>query len=263
MEMKERIKRIQEFLGVEADGLIGPATITAAERRIGLLPKPPRRGAPPEVPEGNHLQVSKAAIDAIVFFEVSSEAFYNQRLQRPTWPGAASGVTIGIGYDLGHTPRSEIEADWKGLIGDTDLLRLKGLQGIKGEDAKGATRGVRDIKVPFEAARTVFATKTLPRYAERTRRTWPGVEKLPADAQGALLSLVFNRGTKLTGSTRTEMAAIKPLVAAADLNGIAGEILAMRRLWPNLRGLLKRREREAELVKGSRRSYKPEELVLI
>jgi hypothetical protein len=46
--------------------------------------------------------ISQAAFDMIVEFEVSGEAAYDKRYRQPTRPGAASGITIGIGYDCGH-----------------------------------------------------------------------------------------------------------------------------------------------------------------
>lgn len=87
--------------------------------------------------------------------------------------------------------------------------------------------------------------------------------KPSADAQAALLSLVFNRGTRKSGSIRREMKALETLIANADLDGIATEILKMKRLreGKGLDSLLRRREHEAALVKGSRRDYDPEELV--
>jgi GH24 family phage-related lysozyme (muramidase) len=105
----------------------------------------------------------------------------------------------------------------------------------------------------------------LPRYAKSTRATYPGVEDLPADAQGMLLSLIYNRGTKLTGPARTEMAAIRPLVAGGveNLDAIADQFESMVRLWPDLPGLQKRRRREAELIRESDRTYRADELIRI
>ena len=82
------------------------------------------------------------------------------------------------------------------------------------------------VGVCSAVAREVFYVSTLPRYAKDTRGIYPGVENLPADAQGALLSLVYNRGSKLTGDTRKEMKEIVALVAAKNLNGIAAQITA-------------------------------------
>jgi GH24 family phage-related lysozyme (muramidase) len=263
MTVKQRLQRIQQHLGVEDDGILGPVTLTAAERRLGLLAPPSATTA--SVPVDNSLSISKASIDLIIRCEISSPAHYNRVHAKPTWPGGASGVTIGIGYDLGYNTKAQIRADWGTLVGDTALSHLLSASGIKGTAAQGATRTVRaaGIKIPLAAARQVFAERTLPRYAMLTRLAWPGVEKLPYDAQGALLSLVFNRGSSLRGARRAEMAAIRPLAAAEDLNGIAGQIVKMKRLWAGkgLDGLLKRREAEAMLVRNASHVYDPADVV--
>ena len=77
------------------------------------------------------------------------------------------------------------------------------------------------------------------------------MEQLHPNAQAALLSLVYNRGTSLSGPHRTEMAAIKELVVQKDYKGISQQIRSMKRLWENkgLDGLLKRRDDEARLVR--------------
>ena len=56
---------------------------------------------------------------------------------------------------------------------------------------------------------------------------------------------------------------IKRHVIDQDLDAIAAELKSMRRLWvgKGLDGLLKRRDREAALVLGSRRAYQPGELI--
>ena len=45
--------------------------------------------------------ISQAAIDLIVREEVSGKEVYERNYRRPEWPGGSSGVTIGIGYDVG------------------------------------------------------------------------------------------------------------------------------------------------------------------
>jgi GH24 family phage-related lysozyme (muramidase) len=94
----------------------------------------------------------------------------------------------------------------------------------------------------------VFQRVTVPRFSDLTARTYPGLDQLHPDAAGAIVSLVYNRGASLTGDRRREMAAIKPLIIARDYQGIASQICAMQRLWPNVKGLQKRREAEARLV---------------
>lgn len=259
MSTKDRIKAIQARLGLEADGLIGPATLTAIEH---LLDK---ENAPlVEVPR---MTCSMIGLDWIVKFEISSKTYYNRHLKAPTWPGGASGVTIGIGYDLGYGSAAQMHRDWDGILADSDVKALESVCRLKGEEARSKIKlvRIRSVSVPLDSARQVFYISSLPAYAARCLKAYPGVEKLPADAQAALLSLVFNRGTRKSGSTRREMKALGPLIANADLDGIATQILSMKRLWEGkgLDGLLRRREREATLVKNSEHDYGHEDLVRI
>ncbi len=209
------------------------------------------------------LEVSGLGLSLIVLFEITSEKNYEKRLSRPTWPGEESGVTIGIGYDLGQNDEETIRNDWGGKIPEADLEALLAAAGVTGEEAAAQIDALRHISIPLDLAREVFYIITLPRYARMTRGAYPGVEALPADAQAMLLSLVFNRGTKMEGPRRREMKALKALVQAGDLPGIAAQIRAMKRLWDidKLRGLHVRRDREAKLIEEARASYPPEELV--
>jgi hypothetical protein len=260
--VRERIQAIQRRLGLSPDGIIGPITLTRIEAALDAA-LPPATGL--EVLPAPKLVVSERGLDTLVAFEVSSEAFYEARLQKPIWPGARSGVTIGIGYDLGHTARSQIERDWRGRLPDADVDKLLSVEGKQGTSAKNVLSSVKNVVVPLAPAKQVFYTSTLPRFASNTRQAYPGIENLPADAQAMLLSLVFNRGGSMTGSRRREMKAIKPLVVAKDLAGIAAQIRSMKRLWDinRLRGLHERRDKEAKLIEGADRTYDPNELVTL
>ena len=253
----ERIKHIQTFFDLEPDGIIGPATLTAIEDRLF--------DSNDKTPEDYSLQISRAGMEQLVRHEVVSKAYYNRFLKHPIWPGGSSGVTIGIGYDLGYNRVSQVQRDWAGKVPDADLEKLKKVSGLKAEKAKKQLSRLKSINVSFENATRVFSESTLPRYAAATRKAYPGIEKLHADAQTALLSLVYNRGSSSSGSRRKEMAAIKPLVLQQDYVGIAQQIQNMKRLWQGkgLDGLLKRRDDEAELVLNSNRAYAQSELIRV
>src|SRR5258708_33323102 len=60
--------------------------------------------------------ISDRAIQLIIAFEVTSEAVYNRLYQRPTWPKGKSGVTIGIGYDLGYPAPAQIGPVWTAML---------------------------------------------------------------------------------------------------------------------------------------------------
>jgi hypothetical protein len=64
------------------------------------------------------LSISDAAKKLILAFEVSNEKTYAERYQHPIWPGGRSGVTIGIGYDLGYASKDDVQTDWGLIIND-------------------------------------------------------------------------------------------------------------------------------------------------
>lgn len=172
--------------------------------------------------------------------------------QPAAWPGGRSGVTIGIGYDLGYNTVDHFEADWKPHLSCAILARLRTAIGLRGEDARRKAAEFGDIKIQRAAAQIVFEQRTLPRFLLYTQQTFPHIEKLPPDAQGALVSLVYNRGGSMIGDERKEMRAIQKAVATGDLAEIARQLRLMKRLWvgKGLDGLLKRREAEAVLIES-------------
>ncbi|MGA1367444.1 MAG: peptidoglycan-binding protein [Blastocatellia bacterium] len=258
MGMEERIKRLQQRLGLPVDGLVGPVTLTRLESLVDqVLGKAP-------TPAEYNLECSRVGLDLIVEFEISSQEHYERRLVRPTWPGGESGVTIGIGYDLGFATRAQIRSDWRELP-EKVVERLVVASRVTGTKARDLVPSLRDLRIPFAIAKGVFYTRSLVQYAVATRRVYPGVEFLPADTQSMMLSLVFNRGTKLTGPTRKEMQELVPLVKDGDLPGMAAQFRSMKRIWQGagLTGLLVRREKEAVLIEKSRREYTAGEIVYL
>lgn len=195
-------------------------------------------------------QLSPAGYQLILDYEVGGGRRYFERyLARPTWPGAASGVTIGVGYDCGYNSAAVIRSDWSELP-TRDKTSLANTAGITGPSARGRIAAVRDILIAWGMAEGVFNRVTLTRFYGLTERTFPGFDRLHPGAQAALVSIVFNRGSSMTGPSRLEMREIRALVPSANYPRIALEIRAMKRLWRDrgLDGLLARREAEARLI---------------
>jgi GH24 family phage-related lysozyme (muramidase) len=168
------------------------------------------------------------------------------------WPGGDSGITLGIGYDLGYVTVDQFESDWGPCLPVDQLKPLRDAVGKRGIAARNRAAQFQDIKIKRKDAETVFIERNLPLYAFKTEMAFPGITKLPADAQGALVSLVFNRGTSMEGDRRSEMRAIRDAVTRGDLQEISDQLRSMKRLWVNkgLDGLLQRRDEEAELVES-------------
>ena len=204
--------------------------------------------------------LSKKSLDLILEFEVGGgENYYNKFLKNPTWPEGQSGVTIGIGYDLGYVNKAEFSEDWKDLPKET-FDRLYKVVGIKGYNAKNLIRGLRDITIPWDLALKVFNNKTVTKFWNLTKETFPNFDNLPEDAKGGLVSLVFNRGNALEGDRRREMKLIRDgmkLVSTFDqkaLTFIANQIRSMKRIWIGgsiEKGMSRRRDSEANLIENS------------
>lgn len=173
------------------------------------------------------------------------------------WPGGASGVTIGIGYDLGYVTVDQYESDWGERLGTDVRGRLKDAVGLRAVRAKNRAPDLADIRVRRAPSEEVFTQRTIPLYTVRASQAFPGFEALPADVQGALVSLVYNRGASMVDDSpedrRREMRAIRDAVAEDDLQEIADQLRAMKRLWVGrgLDGLLTRRDAEAALVESA------------
>jgi len=223
----------------------------AAQAAQAVTPAPVATPAPVQEPE---LPISQKALDLIIKHEVGGgEPYYNKALKKPCYPGGASGVTIGVGYDLGYNSEEQFTADWgKVLTGDI-FARLSKCLGAKSASAKSLIPSVKDIEIPWESALKVFKESTLPRFVNETLKAFPGANELHPDAFGALVSLVFNRGAAVTGKNREEMKNIRGLISSKNYAAIAKEIVNMKRIWvgKGLDGLLRRRDEEAALVKGS------------
>lgn len=197
--------------------------------------------------------ISKKAIEMIIQHEVGGRAVYEKRYQKPIWAGGDSGLTIGLGYDVGYVKEAQLFSDWQGL--NLNFLNaLKRFCGVKGEVVKTMMRGeVLNVIIPYNIAYEVFVKKSIPKYYALTKKIYPQLDELNEDTRGALVSMVYNRGAKIDGESRKEMKAIVDLVAKKDYEGIAEQIEQSKRLWENkgMDGLVIRREAEADLVRDS------------
>lgn len=221
---------------------VTPVVAVVREAVEPVVPEPP----PPKPPAPD----CPRAVQMIVEFEVVSRAYYEARLQSPIWPGAASGVTWGIGYDGGHQTRRRILDDWWMHEHREPLSQVSGITGTRARDL---ARSLDYVRTDWQMAQQVFVSATLPSYRAQTQRVFRnGWEGLPPCAKGSLVSLVYNRGTQMTGDRRREMRAIRDdCVPAADTECIASQLRAMTRIWIGTAietGMRRRRHAEAELA---------------
>jgi GH24 family phage-related lysozyme (muramidase) len=188
------------------------------------------------------LPFSQAAFDLCIAAEGCSTT--------PDWPGGASGVTIGYGYDLGYNTEVDLRLEW-GFLPSETIDRLASVIGLTGDNAHATIYGLRNIRLSPVDCAFVFRRTSWPKAGHQMLTVFDAMA-LPPDCFGALQSLVYNRGTSLVGDRRREMAQIaKALPTHPEL--VPDLIRSMARLWVglNLDGLITRRNDEAALFKAA------------
>lgn len=198
------------------------------------------------------LQISPEARDLIVEFETGGQTYYNARLQRPSWPGGASGVTIGVGYDVGYNSRAGVLSDWRTLPEGTRNA-LASAAGIKGVAAKSRAAALKWIIIPWADAEKLFVANTMPRFGTMTAQAFPGILNTHPHVQGVMLSTVFNRGASKSGARRREMAQSATAISQGEIRKLPALQRSMKRLWvgKGLPGLLRRYDAHARLIEKS------------
>jgi uncharacterized protein (TIGR02594 family) len=198
--------------------------------------------------------ISDRAFNLIVEFEVTSKQVYEKKYRHPEWPGESSGVTIGIGYDVGYATKKRLREDWRDVIASEMIAALEQAVGVRGTPAKPLAQQLgAAVDVSWDAAIKVHRNCVIPRWIGIVEEALENTEKLSPNRLGALVSLTYNRGPSFsrTGDRFREMNAIKEHMANADFVQIPQELRSMKRLWPNSRGLRERREREAALFESA------------
>ena len=229
----------------------------AAERKLIGPPADPNADPPPEGEQfggaASPLPISDKAYKLIIEFEVSGESVYTKKYSHTEWPGGKSGVTIGIGYDVGYATAALLHQDWDGKIPAAMITLLEQAINVRGVPARNVSQNMHaSITVPWETAIAVHRSRVMPRWVGLVQHALPNTNMLSPDRLGALVSLAYNRGASFSaqGPRYLEMRAIKQAMAAQNFNAIPQQFRAMKRLWPNVSGLQTRREREAVLFEN-------------
>jgi hypothetical protein len=215
-------------------------------------PRAPPQGDRIESPETPTPAISDNAIDLIIAFEVSSREVYERKYRHPIWPRGRSGITIGIGYDVGYVTKADLARDWSSYLPQADLDSLGQACGVTGDSAAALVQRLAHIDISYGDAHGVFTAVSVTRYTRLTVHSLANTAALNPDSLGALVSLVYNRGASFQkdGDRYREMRAIHADMQAQAFADIPAQIRSMKRIWigePDSAGLVKRRELEARL----------------
>jgi hypothetical protein len=195
---------------------------------------------------------SPKTLELLLEYEVGGgKDFYEKKLSKFTWPKGASGPTIAIGVDCAYYTPTEL-ANLFSFLPEEQITLIQGASGKKGLSGKEYTVTLRKagIVVDWDKALDIFNRLTWPKFTKLAEKTFPGLKDLHPDAYGAIVSLVFNRGTSMKGDSRKEMRLVRALVPEKNYKRIAQQFRDMKRIWEGkeLDGLLKRRDAEADLI---------------
>jgi hypothetical protein len=259
MNRTDTIEGIQTLLGVASDGVWGPKSQKALS---DLVSEPtsdftlPANGSFDESKLINLLpammRVTQDGVEMIVYLETGGRSYYERSLAKPSWPVATrdwdnpnknkSGVTIGVGYDLGQ--ETSFESDWRDSLDADTFSRLRSAVGLKRREAQAKAKELQSagISIPWEVAMKVFTTKSLPRIAVETERAYPNINNLHPNAQAAIMSMVYQWGPSIRLSAQ---ATIRSAIASADYRSIASGLRSMKGLASNDGA---RRELEARYI---------------
>jgi hypothetical protein len=179
----------------------------------------------------------------------------------PYWPQGASGITIGVGWDLGQHSKEQLAARWAKLPRDDVVLlhTASGKQG--GAAAKLLDTKMKAVTIPRAVSLEVLQQEIVETLYPDVVRAFPGFEVLPAGAQVAILSVVFNRGSGMgrdpdwlkatTVDARWEVRRFRADIERRDMYAIYAHLDTMKRLWRGTKtpGVVIRRRDEQSLVR--------------
>jgi GH24 family phage-related lysozyme (muramidase) len=202
------------------------------------------------------LDISQEAIDLIIYYEVGDKSYYEKYLSKPivpAWQTTVSGVTIGIGFDVGHNTKEQIEKALDGVLPENEIKLLQSVSGLKGRSAyyNGLPKVKHAVKVSYVQAEKIFKNDSLPRFTKQTADAFRITkDRLHPHSNGALTSLVYNRGGSMSNTdSRKEMRWIRYNISINEEDQVPSDIRSMKRLWSytKLKGLHLRRDAEAKL----------------
>jgi GH24 family phage-related lysozyme (muramidase) len=156
------------------------------------------------------------------------------------WPGGASGVTLGPGYDMRDRSRAEVEQKLRFIKLPSDLAtKAAAGAGLRGEAAKKFARDNKNLVNLTDDQQSRLLQVNLPSYEAIVRR---GIHiSLTQNEFNALVSFVYNPGRGWPG--------VRAAINSGDKRKAVGIIEAqVRSKGKVLRGLVRRRHDEAMLL---------------
>jgi peptidoglycan hydrolase-like protein with peptidoglycan-binding domain len=229
--VERAVRAFQEAKGLKVDSVV-------AEKTWGALAQCSKYGRPLELDLSETLPGFRGDMAWIHRWEGHAG--------KPYWPGAASGVTLDPGLDLGHAAPELIAKAFGSRLSSDQLAAVHKVLGIRGEEAKSAlkeTPGLDSIRVLRTTATEIFPFVAQPYWRTLCKRFESLVEPSTSSAvQTAMLSLGYNRGAH-----NKALAILKEPIANGQWQEV-GKIIGAMQQDHSLDGIRRRRRAEGELI---------------
>jgi len=175
------VQFVQKTKGEEVNGKVNKAFIEWSESLENPYP-----------------ELNVNGIAYIAKAETGGLSYYDNNAQFPHYPGGKSGITIGVGFDLGQNSTQEFTRVWSSYLSSTEIAELSKDSKLKNRPKRGSKKRARELKkmgiqISFDIAWQVFTKDTLPDYYDKTQSIYPSLPNLPDLCRSALVSLIYQR----------------------------------------------------------------------
>lgn len=161
------------------------------------------------------------------------------------WPGGLSGPTIGVGIDLGHTGRRNIERVFKGIVDTATLRTLLSAAGVQGK-AAASWVAKNNVTITKSVANLAFLRTCQIYWGFATTKFGPEVQTLDPSVKGALLSLLMNYGP-----SSKHLNPLERYIKMRDMRGLAVAVRCLQNSNKNKNirdALARRRKLEHDVI---------------
>jgi hypothetical protein len=255
------VRDFQRAQGLLPDGIAGPRTDARLAAPPAATPQPapsqgpltdlPQRLGPDIVPPGikaKHVPAPPGTKQPCSQLHASDDGLaflYAEEVDRHsnivTWAGGASGVTLGVGYDMKSLSASQIEADMRAIgLTPTDAKTMGGAAGLSDAGGTAVAFCKQHPSWPniSKAQQVALLRRVIPSYEARVHRICHG--ELWQYQFDALVSVAYNPAYSMTTLGHL-IDAGKYADAAADIKRRIGRKKDVQR------GLINRRAKEVAL----------------
>lgn len=151
--------------------LAGSATIYAQVKTLPR-PKPPDTSSSTVPAKGTSaaLKVTQGQLTFDAEGNDDADSKYFSRV--PHWPGGASGVTIGRGYDMKNRTKKQVLRDLEAAgVGEDEAQKLAKGAGLKGAAAEKFVEDNTSLEISLDQQHALFE-KTYPSYVKTAERVY-------------------------------------------------------------------------------------------